>query len=290
MRKIFVIYSIVVTAFISVSASSQTLENKSFVFISLEESLVKVDMTLDNVNKSITLTLPSQDTLSICDYSMDSKLERMEVINRKFLVITFRTRGGSEMGLGQTMIICVSHGHLYKALDIISKEDFHRSWAYNKEIDSLHPLDENETYAVSIVKITNDKKNNYKLTVTQYDKVKSKQNPSTNHETLDTVSLYFDQKNKVFYDKYIQLEGGYTFIDNYKNEQQINITGEKYPGIERIIRKGLLGYGETTRYIYINKIWYSLTDKNQLLKEWDICEPYTNKVSGKGAPPKPVLK
>lgn len=269
MRKILIIFYLTVFASLS-NAFSQVIEKKSFALNSLEDKPTNINVEWDIVNNKITIALTPSEAFCISGYVPDERVEKMEILDKRFLLLSFRTRGGTGIGLGQTILICVSNGHLYKALNIIASEDYYFTKTYNKEVDAQAMYDESEKYRVHIISIQESKKSNYKLTVTQYDKVKSKYNPNTNHETLDTLRFNFDEKNKVFYDKYILLNGSYTVIDNPQKNKQMDFSGQKYPGIEGITRKGLF-YGNEYIYTYINGIWYTLTNKNQLVKEWDIC-------------------
>lgn len=188
--------------FCSTTIFSQGIEKKSFVINSLENKSMSINVELDNVNNSITITLTPSVIIHVCDYMGNNRLEKMEVINKKFLFISFGIFGGSGVELGETMCICVSKGYLYKALYIISIDNEYFSKTYNKEVDAQDLYDESKKSKVTFINIQEDKKNNFKLLATEYDTVKSKHDPGTSHEIFDTLIFNFDKKNKVFYNKY----------------------------------------------------------------------------------------
>ena len=251
----------------SICASSQGIRRRSFVVQSLEGIQTKVNIEFNNIINKITISLGSSDTLTICDYMDSTQLEKKEVINKKFLFLSYKIFGGSGVELGATVCICISKGHLYNALDIISTDNEYFSKTFNKEIDEQELYDESKVYGVNFVRIEAGKKNNYRLIATQYDTVKSKHDPITNHEIFDTLRFNFDKKNKVFCNKYFLLNGNYSIVDNPNvfpfESRQKDFKKVKYPGIE----EETLG-----TYISIDGVWYTLNNsKKGMAKEWDVC-------------------
>jgi hypothetical protein len=44
----------------------------------------------------------------------------VKVLNQQFLQLTYAVRGGTNQGLGSTLVVCVAHGKLYQALKVPS--------------------------------------------------------------------------------------------------------------------------------------------------------------------------
>ncbi len=57
----------------------------------------------------------------------------IKVINKKFLKIKYYIRGGSGIGLGNTLLLCVSHGKLWQAMHI---ESYSSNLNYSADLDS----------------------------------------------------------------------------------------------------------------------------------------------------------
>lgn len=260
-RKLLLIFGLGLLTIPAIPIYSQTIEKNTLTFHSLENTWVKVAIELDVVNEKITLTLNPEEILCIAGYK--GLVERVNVVDDKFISLSFHSPGGSEVGMEQTVLVCVSNEHLYKSLDIISKEsDF---FGYFDHI-----------YKINFIDMQEPSKDTYKYIATQYDYVKSTNDSDKNHETLDILRFNFD-KNRVFYNTSISLKGSYTVINNpslhdSSQEKETVFKEEKYSGI------ALMNTGCSpilaSKYLFIDGFWYYLytyKNKKYLAKEWDLC-------------------
>lgn len=274
-RKKVIINCFIVFTFISIRAIPQTIERKSFVFNSLENAQVKVTLELDNVKDNITIVLSPSEVLCIKGYQGDVRFEEFKVIDRKVLFLSFPIRGGSGIALVKTIFLCVSKGHLYKALDIVSKESFIFKKTFNKKVDSLELYDESGIYKINFIGLRKNDIGGYKLLVSQYEKVNSKRYPDENYKTTDTLLFNLDKKNKIFYNHIVKLKGIY-IIESEKSSKQRDFKGEKYPEIEFKKHSYLF---ETfvpvtfifDEYIFIDGVWYKKGNENYLIEVSDNC-------------------
>lgn len=256
-RDIFIAGCFVVLALISISAYSQATEKKVFELNSLESSPVKVDIELDNVNDKITLSLNPLETICISGYR--GLVEDIKILDRTFIELQYKIRAGSGVKSQRTILFCVSKGHLCKTIDITSMNSYEFKDTYDKETDSLGLYYESGVYKITIIKLQNTEKNSYQLIATEYENIKSKQDASKNHQTLDTLKLNFDEKNRVFYTQCKPLNENYVFEESGKNKV---FKGDKYPLIKL----------KNEEYIFIEKIWYNKVRGNHLIKSLPNCK------------------
>ena len=248
-----------VSIFICTDGASQVIEKKKLTLTSLLNESVKVNIELDNVNDRITFVLNTKEILCINGYR--DLVENIKVLNKKFVSIHYKIRGGSGVKMRRTALVCISKGRLYKALDVLSMESYAFKETYDKVTDSLGLYDESGIYTLKFDNLRNDKQS-IQLSAIQYDKVKSKHDKNKNYEKTDTIKFYFDEKNKVFYTKYISMKGNYKIeIEGAKSEQRI-FKGEKYPFIKL----------RNDEYIFIDNVWYNRERGNHLQGTLSSCK------------------
>jgi len=124
-----------------------------------------------------------KDTISILDYW--GVPAEVTVLNKNFIKISYAVRGGSGLGLGNVMILCVSGGKLYEAIHVL-------------EYVNGESGDEQDRYKIKIM-ISGDNKETYKLHVGIHDSVKSKATPAINYNYNNQTVLSFDETRNVFY-------------------------------------------------------------------------------------------
>ncbi|HET9058269.1 MAG TPA: hypothetical protein VFN30_15600 [Chitinophagaceae bacterium] len=253
-KKVFISLLMFLLGFLNSNIIAQSIEKKSIIFNSLEEEPVRVNIELDYVGDKIKIIFnPSQ---TICIDGFRGLAEDIKIISKKFVTLTYKMRAGSGVKVRRTVLICVSKGYLYRTLDIGSLDSYEFKNTYDKETDSRNLYDESGIYKISFINPKNTKNNEYLLEATQYEKIKSKHDPSKNHETLDTLRFNFDNKNKVFYTEYRSLKGNYIFA----GKQRV-FMGEKYPIIKLI----------NDEYLFIDKIWYSKVRENNFAEVSPAC-------------------
>lgn len=239
--KIKHIFTIIFAFVFYCNGFSKSIETKSLIINSLTNKPEKVLVELDYVNNRITIKSGFKKKLYL-DHFTDLEGD-IKVMNKKFILLQYNIRGGSGVKLEKTTLVCINNGHLLKSLDIISLDKYEFKETYDKVADSLKLYDESGIYSLKLVDFKYEKKN-FKLSIIQYQKVRSKHYNNGNYENTDTIKLKFDQKNKVFYNKKISLKGKYT-IEN-SNIKQKTFNGKMYPSIE------LKNY----QYFIIDNIWY----------------------------------
>jgi len=251
-------FIICIVLFLSINLYAQEVDNQNVIVNSLENVSENVNVELDYPNDKIKLTLFPSEVLCINGYR--GIFENIKILGGKFVVLSFGIRGGTGVALGKTILVCVSKGHLYNALDILSKQIEEFTKTYNEEVDAKNLYDEHHTYKVTLVNLENDKKDGYKLTCTVYDMVKSKHDPTTNHESLDTLHFSFDEESKVFYNQYIALKGNYLLGSSPTSKQKF-FKGGKYPEIKL----------RNDEYVFIDGTWYTKFHENHLIVASDSC-------------------
>jgi len=168
-----------------------------------------------------------KDTINISDdwWSMSPEIS---YLNKKFLKFNYEVRGGSNLALGNTTIICVSENKLYEALHVLR-------YAHWDSGDLI-------TYDIRMALV--NYKQAYTLEANVREKVNSITDPETNYNYTNNTELQFDKNLKVFYsikyDLYDTLKVSYPNL-TYTREIQGN-----FP-------KVLLGKEE---YIFIGGQWF----------------------------------
>ena len=258
MRNLFILIFTTVSTLICTDAASQVIEKKSLTLNSLSNESAKVNVELDNVNDRITFKLSPKEILCINGYR--DLIENIKILNKKFMSIHYRIRGGSDVRLEKTALVCISKGKLYKALNVLSMESYEILGTNDKLPDSLEVY-ESGMYKLIFNNLRYDNQN-FQLSAIQFEKVKSKYDKSKNFEKKDMIKFYFDEKNKVFYTKYVSMKGDYKIeVDGGKNEQK-KFNGEKYPFIKL----------RNEEYIFIDYFWYFVERGNRLSEISSSCK------------------
>ncbi len=256
-KNIYILIITAVLSFVSNHAMSQENEDMNLELNSLSNESVRVNVELDDVNDRITLKLNSKEMLCLNDYR--GLEEDMKILGNKFIVIQYRTRGGSGVKVRKTALICISNGKFCKALDVLSTESYEFKDTYDKATDSLKLYNESGLCTLRLVDLQNEGQG-FMLHAIQYEKVKSKFNKRDNYEKTDTIKFCFDENNKVFYTTYLRLEGNYK-IEGEMNSQRF-FKGQKYPSIDL----------KNNQYIFIDNVWYNKMRDNHLAEISGSCK------------------
>ena len=155
-------------------------DTKTFNIQSLEGRTVRVKLLPDYAH-NILCVIYLKDTVKVFDY-WDVTPET-SYLSKQFLKINYEVRGGSNFGLGNTLIICVSNNKLYEALHVLRYTDWESELV--------------KTYNVKFTLATHNK--NFILTARIKDKSLSSINPETNYYYTSSSKLHFDHNLKVFY-------------------------------------------------------------------------------------------
>ncbi len=238
-KRFLLVLSLFLFIFKSMSfAQDELLENrivqtkkdaKTFNIQSLEGKALKVKVLPDYVH-NILCIIYSTDTLKVFDYW--GVPPQTSYLSKEFLKINYEVRGGSNLGLGNSLIICVSNNKLYEALHVLRYADWESELV--------------KTYNVKFAFVTAKKE--YMLTTSIRDKSSSTENPETNYGYQSTGKLHFDKKLKVFYsikkNLYDTLKVSYPNI-TYRREIQGN-----FPEV-------ILG---DNKYVFIGGQWFELNN------------------------------
>ncbi len=204
-------------------------DTRTFNIQSLEGKTLKVKVLPDYVH-NILCVIYLTDTLKVFDYW--DVFPQTSHLSKQFLKINYEVRGGSNLGLGNSLIICVSNNKLYETLHVLRYVD--------SEAEVVN------TYNVKFALVT--RKKGYMLTASLRDKSFSTNNPETNYDYTNTSKLHFDKKLKVFYsikkDLYDTLKVAY-HDTTYRREIQGN-----FP--EVIL--------EDNKYVFIGGQWFELNN------------------------------
>jgi len=203
-------------------------DTRTYNIQSLEGRTVSVKILPDYVN-DILCVIYLRDTVKVFGYWDVSP--KTSYLSKQFLKIDYEVRGGSNFGLGNSLIICVSNNKLYEALHVLRYTDWESELV--------------KTYNVKFALA--DHKKDYVLTASIRDKSISSINPETNYDYTSSSKLHFDKKLKIFYsikdDLYDTLK--VTYHDTtYRREIQGN-----FP--EVIL--------EDNKYVFIGGQWFELS-------------------------------
>jgi len=155
-------------------------DTKTFNIQSLESKTVKVKV-LPDYEHHILCIIYLTDTLKVFDFW--GVPPQQYHLSKQFLKINYEVRGGSNFGLGNSLIICVSNDKLYEALHVLRYTDWESELV--------------ETCNVKFAFVTHNK--DYMLTANIREKSFSTTNPETNYDYTNISKLHFDKKLKVFY-------------------------------------------------------------------------------------------
>ncbi len=195
----------------------------------------KVKVIADYQNH-VLLIKSSKDSIKITDFWGVPPQIRM--LSRKFLEIKYAVRGGSNLGLGNILIICTKNNRLFEAMHVLQRADWETGI-------------EKKNYYIKSDLLARDK-NNYLLAVTVHDDSKSKRNPETNYTYYNKVDLSFDTIYNVFY----------SFKDDLYNQHIVQKTG-KLSNQKITGNFPMLILGKETFY-FINSKWYALGKDNKM--------------------------
>lgn len=162
-------------------AKATKRDTKTINIISLDGKNRKVQIMPD-YSKHVFNISCLKDTISINDF-WGVPVE-IHVLDNRFVQIIYEVRGGSNLALGNILIVCVNGNKLYEALHILR----YATW------DS----GDLTKYKVKIMFGRSFKKT-YQLNVTVHDYVNSQTDPGENYVYNDNNTLRFDKKTNVFY-------------------------------------------------------------------------------------------
>ena len=178
-----------------------------------------------------------KDTINVYE---STGIDKTEILNNNFIEINYRFRGGSDIAVGNVVILCVNNNKLCEAAHV----EGYINWDVHGEKADNHIK----------ISLGGSNKKNYKLNVNVYDRFSSKNEPQSNYKYYNRSILYFDVNRNVFYSLKKDVYQSFAIYDhktNKENKQQIR---GNYPVI-------ILG---KDNYYFIKNEWCSVGDNNQL--------------------------
>lgn len=198
---------------------------------------VQVRELSDSSRRALTLVC-GKDTVFAYDYWAP---KQVKVVNKRFLQVTYAVRGGSNLGVGNTLLLCIDKGHLRQAMKACT---FIESDLRNAFYIPGNP-DEYELFRARTQLVGTTAKT-YQLHLTVHDEARSAQDPSTNHNDTKHVWLSFDPTHGVFYSATKELPPLFSAYDP-KTERVISLKAtEPVPVIAL----------HNSTYYFINGEWY----------------------------------
>jgi hypothetical protein len=186
--------------------------------VALDENLIN-ETTVVSFQKSVLKIFGVQEVLSA------------QIHANSFLEIQFRVRGGSGVKARRNVLICISQGKVYKAIDFLSETTSRVSTVYNRLADSLKLFDEKSDYHVALsIRKTED--NYYKAVLFESTKVESKYDPSQNISLEKPYELDFDPNGIFFYNSMKSLNKYYNVYLRKENKTVDKFIGGEVPCIQ----------------------------------------------------------
>jgi hypothetical protein len=91
-------------------------DTKTYIIKSLDGKTQKVNIMPDYTNHVLKISC-LKDTISINDYwGVPADLH---ILNKNFLSIKYEVRGGSGLGLGNLLVLCIKNKTLYEAIHVL---------------------------------------------------------------------------------------------------------------------------------------------------------------------------
>jgi hypothetical protein len=239
------ILTVSIILFVSTQPSlSQMRDVETVSLHSLENKEINVTIKFDYGFDKLILELNSDEKMIVKGFR--GLTQEMKVLNQKFIELRFIMRGGTGVHIRRYVLICVSNNKLYRSIDQISLLNSVFKETYVASIDSLHLYDESSTYQVDFSGLK-EVNNSFEMIANEFVKTQSKIDPTQNYENQDTIQLHFDMDNKVFFNKFVNLDGSYLLWSDEDLNEQVNFHNEKFPSI--CINQGAI-------YVFFRHKWY----------------------------------
>jgi hypothetical protein len=216
-------------------AKATKKDTRIFNIISLDGKNKMVKITPEYAKRELRITC-LKDTISIGDFWVATP--EIHVFGKKFIEIRYEVKGGTNLAMGNTLVLCVNSNSLYQAMHVLR----YANW------DSG---DLKKDYHIKPI-LSGDNQNNYKLHVSIHDDVNSKREPEKNYTYNNQTILSFDKRQHVFYSVKQDVYDCFIRTGPGKKAQQ-KVSGN-FPMI-------ILG---KKNYYFINNRWYQSGDNNEM--------------------------
>jgi hypothetical protein len=166
--------------FILLIIGNTPLKAQYFALKSMEGQTARIHLYYDTLNRQFTASCPG-DTLVLEEYF---GAHQARILGARFLEITYAVRGGSGLGLANTLLLAVKGHRLCQALLInshVESVNLHYHYLYN-----------------SSLRFTRNPGDKYDLTVSAREYTRDKKHPSGVRIEHKPVVLHFDQTRVAF--------------------------------------------------------------------------------------------
>lgn len=244
MNKInLILLLLVLNSLICSIAKAQTYTIESF-----EGAKAKINLSETFRGRALAVAY-SRDTIYLTDYV---KIAKANILNGKFLLITYNSRGGTGLSVNNTVIFCIVRDKIHVAMIV----DSYSAW-FSPNPDNIQLTDITDTFSLHF-KMFGTNIETFKLIASAYEAHRSKAHPDSNYQKKTELILGFDSVSNVFYSDKEKINRLFVFNDpitHQTHQQRINDT-------IHLIKTG------RREYYYINGDWYKIGYNNNLFKDY----------------------
>lgn len=201
---------------------------KEYLLHGVDDSLdYRLVFNQDFFSETVTLSIKGH-TLKIFGVQ---DLKSQVVHENVFLELQFRVRSGPGGKIRRSVLVCASHGKIFKAMDFYSESIWRLSEVYDKVADSLKLFDDKSDYR-AILSIKQTEGNEYRAVLFESTKVESKYDPSQNLSFESPYELYFDRSGYFFHNSTKKLNKLYKIYSNKENKTVERLISSEVPCIQ----------------------------------------------------------
>ncbi len=224
-------------------ASSQSTREINVKILSLENVPYEAKITTDLINEKVVIQLDSFK--SIVFYGFRDLVESPRIMGDKFLIISYKMKGGSGLSQIRSSILCITGNDLIPVFDVLSSLKMELEEVYDNDVVVQGLYDEKKSYGLKVLGLTSENGNYTLLGEERYEAV-SKYNPTLNCDIQNTVEIDFNDYFKVFSNGSKPLNGDYIIGQISGDAITKYFFGEEYPVVQ------LKNY----TYFFIEGNWY----------------------------------
>lgn len=133
-----------------------------------------------------------------------------KVLNQQFLQFDYPVRGGTNVGLASTLVVCVANGQLRQALKLPTYIQ-----------TDLYSPDYHELYKVRL-RLSGTTSQTYQFYLTTHNEIRSERDPTDNHNFTTQAVLKFDAGRGIFYSGFKRVPALFSVMDD-KIEQMVTL-------------------------------------------------------------------
>jgi len=185
--------------------------------------------------RTLAISIPS-DTL----FFESTGIKKVEILEKFFLKVSYDTRGGSGLGLTNTLFISVKNNKINIALAMLS---------YSRGIGTGF-----ESIYESKFSLEGNYKVDYKLLVSSEENKVSKNSSGKKHVHTNKLTLVYDKELNIFYGKKEVITKYLLFYDFKTRLKRRRLIQGTFPAINL----------DKVNYYFINGEWYKNNYKNEL--------------------------